>query len=292
MGKMIKNNTLNQLDTHEWVKRLHSIQEYEWSIPPELKEHLHLGVLTPPPLAADIIRFFTMPGGQVFDPFAGEGGILVGAAMADRIGTGCDLYAENRETAAKVGAHYGFPPPNGWGMMQADALDWLKWLLEERGGAETQDLLFTDPPWGIDHGRTQDKGGSVPFAMVKSGSKTLPDLVKIGDVERPDIGTLKEYSYFYQYMGQVAYYADQLLKPGAYALFWFGDRHRGGKYRVVGAEAQAYIEETSTLRLKGVQHFIQKPLNVRRTVFGWGKAFVPLVDHFSLYIYRKEPKSG
>jgi hypothetical protein len=59
---------------------------------------------------------------------------------------------------------------------------------------------------------------------------------------------------------------------------------------VVGAEAQAYIEEASGLRLKGVQHYIQRPLNVRRQVFGWGKAFVPLVDHFSLYIYRKEPR--
>ena len=166
----------------------------------------------------------------------------------------------------------------------------LTWLLDERDGAETHDLLFTDAPWVIDHGRTQDKGGSVPFAMAKSGSKTLPDLVKIGDVERPDIGTFKEYSYFYQYMGQVAHYADQLLKPGAYALFWFGDRHRGGKYRVIGAEAQGYIEETSTFRLKGGQPFIQTPPNVRRRGFGVGKAFVPLVDHFSLYIYRKEIK--
>ncbi len=291
MGKPIKNNTLNDLDTQEWVKRLHSIQEYEWSIPPELKEHLRMGVLTPPPLAADIIRFFTMPGGQVFDPFAGEGGILVGAAMADRLGSGCDLYAENRETAAKVGAHYGYPPPNGWGMMQADAVDWLKWLLEKRDGAETQDLMFSDPPWGINHGRTQDKGGSVPFAMAdKPGNKTTPAMVKLGKVERPDIGTFPEYNSFYQYMGQVARYAEQLLKPGAYALLWFGDRHRGGKYRVIGAEAQPYIEENSKLRLKGVQHFIQKPLNVRRAVFGWGTAFVPLVDHFSLYIYRKEPK--
>lgn len=288
MGKQIKNNTLNDLDTQEWVRRLHSIQEYEWRIPLELREHLKLGVLTPPPLAADIIRFFTKPHAEIIDPFAGEGGILVGAAMAGRLASGCDLYAENRETAAIVGKHYGFPPANGWGMMQADAVDWLRWLLDERAAAETQDLLFTDPPWGIDHGRTADKGGSVPFDMVKPGNKSMPDLVTLGDVQRPDIGTFKEYNYFYQYIGQVAHYAEKLLKPGAYALWWFGDRHRGGKYRVVGAEAQPYIEETSKLRLKGVQHFIQRPLNVRRNVFGWGKAFVPLVDHFSLYIYRKE----
>ncbi len=279
MGKQIKNNVLNDLDTQEWVKRLHSVQEYEWKVPSELRKHLKMGVLTPPPLAADIIRFFTKPHAEVFDPFAGEGGILVGAAMAERLGAGCDLYAENRETAAKVGAHYGFPPPNGWGMMQADAVDWLRWLVEERNGAETQDLMFTDPPWGINHGRTLDKGGAVPFNMVN-----------LGGTDKPDIGTFKEWNYFYQYIGQVAHYADKLLKPGAYALWWLGDRHRGGKYRVVGAEAQAYIEETSGLRLKGVQHYIQRPLNVRRQVFGWGRAYVPLVDHFSLYIYRKEPR--
>jgi hypothetical protein len=279
MGNPIKNNILNDLDTQEWVKRLHSIQEYGWKVPPELREHLKLGVLTPPPLAADIIRFFTQPMAQVFDPFAGEGGILVGAALAGRLAAGCDLYAENRETAAYVGAHYGFPAGKGWwGMQTADAVDWLQHCLERDMG-ETQDLLFCDPPWGIDHGRTADKGGSVPFNMVNLGGK-----------DKPDIGTFKEWNYFYQYIGQVAHYSEQLLKPGAYALWWFGDRHRGGKYRVVGAEAQAYIEERSGLRLKGVQHYIQRPLNVRRQVFGWGKAFVPLVDHFSLYIYRKEPR--
>lgn len=276
-AKPIKNNVLNQLDTKEWVKRLHSIQEYEWKIPQELKRVLKMGVLTPPPLAADIIRFFTNPGAEVFDPFAGEGGILVGAAMAGRSGSGCDLYMENRETAALVGSHYGFPPGNGWGMMQADAVDWLKWLIDTRDRAGTQDLLFTDPPWGVDHGRTADKGGSVPFNMVTLGGE-----------EKSDIGT-GTWEDFYAYIGEVARYSEILLKPGAYALFWFGDRHKGGHYRLVGAEAKAVIEE-SGLRLKGVQHYIQKPLNVRRTVFGWGKAFVPLVDHFSLYIFRKEPK--
>ena len=275
-SKPIKNNVLNDLDTKEWVARLHSIQEYEWRIPKELKEHLKMGVLTPPTLAADIIRFFTNKGGQVFDPFAGEGGILVGAAMAGRLGAGCDLYAENRETAAKVGIHYGFQPPNGWGMVQADSQDWLRDLLK-RGYAETQDLLFTDPPWGVDHGRTADKGGSVPFNMVNLGGE-----------DKLDIGT-GTWDDFYEYIGVVSDLATELLKPGAYALWWFGDRHRGGRYRVVGVEAQRFIE-AGGLRLKGVQHYIQRPLNVRRNVFGWGKAFVPLVDHFSLYIYRKEPR--
>ncbi len=277
-GKPIKNNVLNDLNTDEWVRALHSIQEYSWKVPPELKGHLKMGVLTPPDLAARIIRFFTKPLAQVFDPFAGEGGILVGAAMAERLAVGCDLYAENVETTKKVAEHYGFPAGQGWwGMQQADAIDWLRYMVEERNGEGTQDLLFTDPPWGTDHGRTADKGGSVPFNMVNLGGK-----------DKLDIGT-GSWDAFYEYIGEVAYWSEKLLKPGAYALWWFGDRHRGGVYRVVGAVAQESIEERSGLRLKGVQHFIQKPLNVRRSVFGWGRAYVPLVDHFSLYIYRKEP---
>lgn len=276
MGKPIKNNVLNELDTQEWVKRLHSVQMYDWKVPKELAPHLRLGTLTPPPLAADIIRFFTQPMAQVFDPFCGEGGILVGAAMAGRLAAGVDLYPENLEVASKVGDHYGFPMNLGWwGTQCVDAVDWLRWQVEERGDdfLETQDLLFTDPPWGIDHGRTLDKGGSVPFNMI-------------GD-DKKDIGTFDTYDQFYEYIGLVAHYADKLLKPGAYALWWFGDRHKGGKYRVTGIEAQKYIETQSTLRLKGVQHYVPRILNVRRSVFGWGKAFVPLVDHSSLYIYRK-----
>lgn len=276
-AKSIKNNVLNELDTHEWVKRLHSIQKYTWQVPKELAPHLTQGTLTPPMLAADIIRFFTQPGAQVFDPFAGEGGILVGAAIAGRLAAGCDLYPTNLEAAAKVGEHYGFPAGQGWwGMKCVDALDWLRWMGDRDDGkfVHSQDLLFTDPPWGIDHGRTVDKGGTVPFGMV-------------GD-DKKDIGTFKTWEEYYDYIGSVALYSARLLKPGAYALWWFGDRHRGGHYRVVGAEAQQHIEENTNLVLKGVQHYAPSQLNTRRAVFGWGKAFVPLVDHFSLYIYRKE----
>lgn len=277
MGKLIKNNVLNTLDTQAWVKRLHSIQEYDWKVPKELAPHLRMGTLTSPLLTAEIVRFFTRPGAQVFDPFAGEGGILVGSALAGRLAAGVDLYPENLKTAAKVGEHYGFPMGKGWwGMQCMDAVEWLRWKVEECGDQflETQDLMFTDPPWGINHGRTSDKGGSVPFNM--------------GGDDAKDIGMFEEWEHFYHYIGEVAYYTEKMLKPGAYALWWFGDRHRGGQYRVVGAEAQKAIE-TSGLRLKGVQHYFPRALNVRRQVFGWGKAFVPLVDHASLYIYRKEP---
>lgn len=276
----LENNTLNDLtDTSEWVRHLHSIRHYDWTVPKELAEHLRMGTLTPPPLAADIIRFYTKRMAQVFDPFAGEGGILVGAALAERVAAGCDLYEVNRKTAAAVGEHYGFPAGKGWWGMQGDvdAVDWLRYMVEERGAAETQDLLFTDPPWGIDHGRTQDKGGAVPFNM--------------GGQDKRDIGAFETYDDFYKYIQFVARYSYQLLKPGAYALWWFGDRHRGGHYRIVGAEAAPHIEAEG-LVFKGVQHFMPRTPNIRRQVFGWGKAYVPLVDHFSLFIFRKEPRRG
>jgi len=276
MGKPIKNNILNELDTQEWVKQLHSIQMYDWKVPKELAPHLRMGTLTSPPLVADIVRFFTQPKAQVFDPFCGEGGILVGAAMAGRLAAGVDLYPENLKTAAKVGDHYGFPMNLGWwGTQCVDAIDWLRWQAEERGDdfLETQDLLFTDPPFGINHGRTADKGGSVPFDMI-------------GDDKR-DIGTFDTYKQFYEYLQVVARYSYQLLKPGSYALWRLGDRNRGGHYRMVPAEAVPYIEAEGFV-LKGAQHFIQKPLNVRRQVFGWGKAFVELIDHWTLLIFRKE----
>ncbi len=275
-GKPLKSNSLNDLETSdEWVRHLHSIREYEWRVPKELAPHLKMGVLTPPPLAADIIKFYTKAYAQVFDPFAGEAGILVGAALAGRLGAGCDLYEENREAARAVGEHYGFPAGKGWwGMQTADAVDWLRYMAGERGHAGTQDLLFADPPFGINHGRAQDKGGSVPFNMI-------------GTDER-DIGTFKSYDDYYQYLQLVARYSYQLLKPGSYALWQLGDRNRGGHYRMVPAEVVPYIEAEGFV-LKGVQHFVQRPLNTRRQVFGWGRAYVSLIDHWSLLIFRKEP---
>ena len=150
-------------------------------------------------------------------------------------------------------------------------------MVEERDGEATQDLLFTDPPFGINHGRTADKGGSVPFNMVK-----------LGGADKKDIGTFDSWDEFYEYLQVVARYSYQLLKPGAYALWRLGDRNRGGHYRMVPAEAVPYIEAEGFV-LKGAQHFIQKPLNTRRQVFGWGKAFVELIDHWTLLIFRKEP---
>ena len=269
----LENNTLNDLtDTKDWVKQLHSVRSYTWSVPSDLAPVLTQGVLKSPHLMSEIVQFFTKRGAQVFDPFSGEGGILVGAAMAARLAAGCDLYLENVMAARDVGAYYGRPAGNYWSNVQGDAIEFLEGCVERM--PESQDLLFTDPPFGINHGRTQDKGGKVPFQMT-------------GD-DTQDIGSFKTYEQFYEYLGRVAELSYQLLKPGAYALIWLGDRHRGGHYRVVGAEAQPYIERAG-FRLKGAQHFVPTPPNVRRQVFGWGRAFVPLVDHQTLWIYRKEP---
>ncbi len=267
-----EDNKLNDLtDTKEWVRHLHSLQSYDWKVPKELKGVVSQGVLKPPLLMKDIVEFFTKEGGQVIDPFAGEGGILIGAALANRLASGNDLYAANRATAIKVGEFYGRPMGNYWGMTTQDAFDFLREGVER--APESQDLFFTDAPWGIDHGRTLDEGGSVPFDMIGADEK--------------DVGNLDSYTAFCEAMGDVGAYAYQLLKPKAYALFCWGDRHKGGQYRVTGSDVNPYIEATG-LKLKGVQHFAPNQLNTRRQVFGWWKAYVPLVDHWSLYIYRKE----
>lgn len=266
-------NVLNDItDTKEWVRHLHSIRSYEWKVPKELRDVLKLGTLTSPLLAADIIRFFTHEGDQVFDPFAGEGGIVIGAALANRLCAGNDLYASNKATAKKVGRHYGRPEGNYWGYTVMDAVKFLEDLAARVPA--TQDLMFTDPPFGINHGRTLDKGGSVPFNMVGQDAR--------------DIGALTTWDAFYEYIARVAELSYACLKPGKYAIFQFGDRNRGGHYRVVGSEATPYIEKAGFV-LKGVQHFYPVPPNVRRQVFGWWKAYVALIDHWSLYIYRKEP---
>ncbi len=265
-------NKLNDItDTKEWIANLHSIREYSWKVPKELKGVVSQGVLKPPELMRDIVTFFTHKGDEVVDPFAGEGGIVIGAAMADRLASGNDLYPENLETAKAVGEHYGRPIGSHWGMTALDAFKFLPEAAARRPG--TQDLFFTDMPWGIDHGRTVDKGGSVPFEMV-------------GNDER-DVGTLDSYDKFCESVGVVATHAYALLKPKKYALFCWGDRHKGGQYRVVGSDVNPYIESQG-LKLKGVQHFYPVPINTRRQVFGWWTAYVPLVDHWSLYIYRKE----
>ncbi len=267
-----ENNALNDItDTKDWVRHLHSLQNYDWKVPKELKGVISQGVLKPPELMRDIVEFFTKKGGQVVDPFAGEGGIVIGAAMADRLSSGCDLYPTNHLTAEKVGEHYDRPIGNHWGMVTMDAFKFLEGCVERM--PESQDLFFTDMPWGIDHGRTVDKGGSVPFEMT-------------GDHEL-DVGNLDSYERFCETVGVVGQHAYNLLKPKAYALFCWGDRHKGGQYRVTGSDVNPYIEAQG-LKLKGVQHFSPNQLNTRRAVFGWWTAYVPLVDHWSLYIYRKE----
>src|SRR5438874_6878711 len=77
-------NTLNELTGAEWLYFTKSIliTAYPSENGHELRK-AH-GANKPPQLMAQLIEFFTKPGGRVLDPFAGVGGTLIGASICKK----------------------------------------------------------------------------------------------------------------------------------------------------------------------------------------------------------------
>ena len=89
--KQLKFNTLNDLTGSEWLFFTNSI--WETNVPPDATHRLRKahGAIKPPQAMAELVRFFSRKGERVLDPFAGVGGILLGAVLEERRALGIEV---------------------------------------------------------------------------------------------------------------------------------------------------------------------------------------------------------
>jgi DNA modification methylase len=220
-------NALNELSGEEWLYFTKSI--WSTAYPSELghaRRKAH-GANKPPRLMCRLIEFFTKTGELVLDPFAGVGGTLLGAAIAQgpRRALGIELEPRwvevYREVLAELQAERGgrgplLPDvgpsdpggvrefdPSGLELRCGDALEVLPGLAEG-----SVDFVATDPPYNVQLPLTMAGG---PLAEAHANRRT--DYAMVSD-DPADLANAADYPTFLDRMETVLGECRRVLRPG------------------------------------------------------------------------------
>lgn len=274
-GVYDERNGLNDLTGREWKYATKSVLAQTY--PPDLQHDLRSrhGGQKPPRLCRELIERFSQAGERVLDPFAGVGGTLLGASLAEHEGTGLreatgfevtrewvDLYETvlERENADRAGR--GAPPLAEQDLRHGDCLDLVADLAND-----AVDLLLTDVPyWKMDQVeqtrndeavRESKLGAFDGDAPVRDREAWLAELRERFDTFR------------------------RVLADGRYAVVFIGDMYRDERYHPLSADLGRALEAVGyTLKANLVWYDPSKDLHV----YGYPFSFVPSMVHQNVLV--------
>lgn len=293
-------NTLNELPGEEWLYFTKSI--WGTAYPSELghtqrKRH---GANKPPRLMARLIEFFTRTGELVLDPFAGVGGTLLGAAIAQgpRRALGIELeprwaaiYADvvrdllaERDGAGPLLADLGpVDPagvrsfdPSGSEMRVGDALTLLPGLADG-----SVDFVATDPPYNIQLALTMAGG---PLSVTHANRRTDYAMVT---QDPADFANSPDYPAFLDRMTLALAEIRRVLRPGGYACVIVRDAYQDGRYWFTGADLAA---RAATVGLVPKGDLIWYQAGTRLRPYGYPTTFVPNIAHQHILVLRRDDR--
>ena len=271
-GYYAADNRLNDLTGREWVYWTRSVINRPY---PSNCQHalrgLH-GGQKPPDLCADLIRVFSKRGQRVLDPFMGVGGVLLGAALADRSAVGVEINPRWIEIYREVCRREGLPAMTA---LAGDAGSVL-----ERIEGPPFDLVFTDVPyWNMDVAK-RSKGA----------------YQRVGEAARPAPATrLREFGSASGYadkaswlaaMERVFRLAAARLKSGGYLLSFIGDTYTAGAYHALSADLAAMLGGIEPLVWQA--NLIWYDVSKKLHLYGYRYRFIPSLIHQNVLVFRKQ----
>jgi len=290
-------NALNELSGEEWLYFTKSL--WSTAYPSELghaRRRAH-GANKPPRLMCRLIEFFTKTGELVLDPFAGVGGTLLGAAIAQgpRRALGIELdprwietyravladLAAERGGAGPVLADLGTSDPggvrsfdpSGLELRRGDALTLLPDLPDE-----SVDFVATDPPYNVQLPLTMAGG---PLAATHANRRT--DYAMVSD-DPADLANSPDYATFLDRMETVLGECRRVLRPGRYACVIVRDAYQDGRYVFTGSDLAGRAERVGLVP-KGDLIWYQAGTRLRP--YGYPNAFVPNIAHQHILVLRR-----
>jgi DNA modification methylase len=295
-------NTLNELPGEEWLYFTKSV--WGTAYPSELghAQRRRHGANKPPRLMARLIEFFTRTGELVLDPFAGVGGTLLGAAIAQgpRRALGFELeprwagiYADvvrdlqsERDGAGPLLADLGpVDPagvrtfdPGGCEMRVGDALALLPGLSDG-----SVDFVATDPPYNVQLALTMAGG---PLAEKHANRRT--DYAMVTD-DPADFANSADYPAFLDRMTLALGELRRVLRIGGYACVIVRDAYQAGRYWFTGADLAA---RATTVGLIPKGDLIWYQAGTRLRPYGYPTTFVPNIAHQHILVLRREDEAG
>lgn len=274
-------NKLNDLTGSEWLYWTNTL--YETNFPPDpthSQRKIH-GAMKPPELMAEIIRFFSKQGELILDPFAGVGGTLLGAQLAERRAMGIELNPCWVERYQYIIHHYqihdgqiipGFrelvDDEKDYSMIQGDCIEMMRNFADGSFAA-----IITDPPYGCHHGRI--------------GFKKETNFNMVNPNEERDFGNAESYEMFFDKMKLFGREAYRILKEGRYLILLIGDRYYQGEYFPLGVRVAETLKEAG-FRWKGIRIWWNKATQRPLRPYAIKRCFIPNITHQNILIMRKE----
>jgi DNA modification methylase len=291
-------NSLNELSGEEWLYFTKSV--WSTAYPSELghaRRKAH-GANKPPRLMCRLIEFFTQTGELVLDPFAGVGGTLLGAAIAQgpRRALGIELdprwvgiyeevvaeLSDERGGRGPVLADLGSSDPggartfdpSGLELRHGDAAAILPGLAEG-----SVDFIATDPPYNVQLPLTMAGG-----RLAETHANRRTDYAMIGD-DPADLANSPDYPTFLDRMEAILGECRRVLRPGRYAAVIVRDAYQDGRYLFTGADL---AERASRVGLVPKGDLVWYQAGTRLRPYGYPNAFVPNIAHQHILVLRRE----
>ncbi len=274
-------NRLNDLTGKEWLYWTRSVINRPY--PPSCQHRLRNqhGGQKPPELCADLIRVFSKQGQRVLDPFAGVGGTLLGAAMAERQAFGIEInprWIEIYREVCRLEGLTEMPVAEGDAAALLAGVDGGVW---QGAGSEGEqvDLILTDVPyWHMDVAPRST--GTFKRVGEPARPAAASSLAAFGD---PTASVGKDE--WLALMRAVFIGAVQRLRDGGYLLTFIGDMYFAGEYHCLSAELANVLRTLPGLTWQAnlVWYDVSKKLHI----YGYQYRYIPSLVHQNVLVFRK-----
>jgi len=286
-------NRLNEMSGERWLYFTKSVLPTAYPSIYSHKLRKAHGANKPPQLMAQLIEFFTKSDGRVLDPFAGVGGTLIGASIADagpRRCVGIEISQEWADIYDQVLIEN--PRLMSQPMVVGDCVEVMDaWLAGEaveaadgsqiEAGEQAFDFIATDPPYNI-HLR-QTMSGSAGGAYSETHSNRRSDYY-MRSVEERDLANLPDFEAYLDAMEQVFARCFRLLRSTKYMAVIVRNAYQNGEYVFTHAELARRAKRVGLVP-KG--EIIWYQAGTRLRPYGYPYNYIPNIAHQYIVIFQR-----
>jgi DNA modification methylase len=270
-------NTLNDLTGGEWLFRSKSVIKANFgsgSFAHAIRRQANKSC-KPPELCKTIVEVFTKKGDTVLDPFAGTGGIVIGAQMAGRQAIGCELdilqVEAYKQACRQIGGLFSDLDENAINVVNFFQ-KYSKDQFVSNGEHPLVDMVFTDPPFF-----DMDKRKKSQRWWVGKGSQKRPMEPFKGVI----FSSLDDWLTFIQNFSYIAFL---MTKPGKHMVYFMEDAYLDGEYVMLTSLAAAASSKAGW-SLQG--EYIWYNEARRPGIFGYPVKMITNRTHTSILFFKK-----
>jgi DNA modification methylase len=297
-GTVHPRNRLNELTGERWLYFTKSLLSTAYASGYSHQLRKAHGANKPPQLMAQLIEFFTKSDGRVLDPFAGVGGTLIGASIAEpspRDCVGIEISRRWTDIYARVlDEDPGLRPQS---MVTGDCVEvmdaWLNGMAVKSsagevatGGEAAFDFIATDPPYNIHLRQTMSGAGGAAYLERHSNRRSDYDMRSDDEL---DLANLPDFDSYLDAMERVFARCARLLRPKRYMAVIVRNAYQGGEYVFTHVELARRAKRVGLVP-KG--EIIWYQAGTRLRPYGYPYDYIPNIAHQYIVILQRPKETA